>query len=137
GAAERVRQRRWTILLRLFLAVPALLVSGGVPLGFANFFATSDTRTRTRSFGTGGGSLLAVSGSLGWFASLAVGRMPKGLRDAGAWSIGYTAQTSAYVLLLTDRYPNADPVEMLAGVERPERHPVRIVRHPYDLPPSP
>jgi hypothetical protein len=59
--------------------------------------------------------------------------MPKGLRDAGAWSVGYSAQTVAYLLLLTDRYPNADPTEMLANVERPPRHPVRVVGDPYDL----
>jgi hypothetical protein len=128
---EPVAQRRWTILLRLFLAIPALLVAGGVPLSYSTTRLPHSGRTRT--FGTGGGSLLAASGFLGWFASLALGRMPKGLRDAGAWSIGYTAQTSAYLFLLTDRYPNADPTEMLASVERPPRHPVRVVGDPYDL----
>jgi Domain of unknown function (DUF4389) len=128
---EPVKQRRWTILIRILLAIPALLLTGGLPLSFANSRVGSSQRTR--NFGTGGGSLLAVSGVLGWFASVALGRMPKGLRDAGAWSIGYTAQTSAYVLLLTDRYPNADPTEMLTGVERPPLHPVRVVGDPYDL----
>jgi hypothetical protein len=130
---EPVAQRRWTILLRFVLTIPALLVAGGVPLQYANVLVTSGRRSQTRSFGTGGGSLVAASGFLGWFASLALGRMPKGLRDAGAWSVGYTAQTSAYLFLLTDRYPNADPTEMLAGVERPPRHPVRVVGDPYDL----
>jgi uncharacterized protein DUF4389 len=60
--------------------------------------------------------------------------MPKGLRDAGAYAIGYTAQTTAYLLLVTDRYPNADPTEMLVAVtDRPPRHPVRVVGDPYDL----
>jgi hypothetical protein len=60
--------------------------------------------------------------------------MPKGLRDAGAYSIGYTAQVTAYLLLVTDRYPNADPTEMLVAVtDRPPRHPVRVVGDPYDL----
>ena len=58
---------------------------------------------------------------LGWFASLARGRMPKGLRDAGAYGVGYNAQALAYLLLVTDRYPNADPTAMLEGVERPPR----------------
>jgi hypothetical protein len=78
--------------------------------------------------------LLVVCAVLGWFASLARGRMPKGLRDAGAYSIGYSAQASAYLLLVTDRYPNADPTEMLVDVtDRPPRHPVRVVGDPYDL----
>ncbi len=128
---EPVTQRRWTILLRLVLAIPALLVGGGLPLSYANVRAGS--KGGRTNFGTGGGSLLGVSAVLGWFASVVLGRMPKGLRDAGAWSIGYTAQTTAYVLLVTGRYPNADPTEMLASVERPPLHPVRVVGDPYDL----
>jgi hypothetical protein len=59
--------------------------------------------------------------------------MPKGLRDAGAYGIGYGAQTLAYLLLVTDRYPNADPTAMLTGVERPAEHPVRLVGDADDL----
>ena len=32
-----------------------------------------------------------------------------GLRDLSAYSLGYGAQANAYLLLLTDRYPNSDP----------------------------
>ena len=128
--AEPAKQSRWTIFFRLFLVIPALIVSGtGLTTGGQIAFG----RGRSRTGGTGSGSLAAACGLLGWFASLALGRMPKGLRDAGAWSIGYTAQTAAYLLLVTDRYPNADPTEMLASVERPARHPVRVVGDPYDL----
>src|SRR5947209_4283429 len=83
---------------------------------------------------TAGGTLLIACAFLGWFASLARGRMPKGLRDAGAYAIGYTAQATAYLLLATDRYPNADPTEMLVAVtDRPPRHPVRVAGDPFDL----
>jgi uncharacterized protein DUF4389/putative oligomerization/nucleic acid binding protein len=41
----------------------------------------------------------------GWFVCLALGRMPKGLRDLGAYCLRFNAQTSAYLLFLTDRYP--------------------------------
>jgi hypothetical protein len=128
---EPVTQRRWTIFLRLLLGVPALLLSGALAgLSGGNL---GSSRGKRRN-GTGGGALLLVCALLGWFASLALGRMPKGLRDAGAYSIGYTAQTTAYLLLVTDRYPNADPTEMLVAVtDRPPRHPVRVVGDPYDL----
>jgi hypothetical protein len=128
---EPAVQRRWTVLLRLVLALPALLVSSTL----AGLSGGNLGRGRSRSReGTGGGALLVVCGILGWFASLATGRMPKGLRDAGAYSIGYSAQTTAYLLLVTDRYPNADPTEMLVEVtDRPPRHPVRVVGDPYDL----
>ena len=59
--------------------------------------------------------------------------MPKGLRDAGAYGVGYSAQVLAYLLLVTDRYPNADPTAMLAGVERPPLHPVHLVGDADDL----
>jgi Domain of unknown function (DUF4389) len=126
-----VAQRRWTIFLRLILALPALLVSAALAgLSGGNL---GRGRNRKRE-GTGGGALLLVCGVLGWFASLAKGRMPKGLRDAGAYSIGYSAQAAAYLLFVTDRYPNADPTEMLVEVtDRPPRHPVRVVGDPYDL----
>jgi uncharacterized protein DUF4389 len=130
---EPVAQRRWTIFLRFLLAVPALIVSGALAgLSGGNIGSSRGRKSARR--GTGGGALLFVCAVLGWFASLARGRMPKGLRDAGAYAIGYSAQGSAYLLLVTDRYPNADPTEMLVEVtDRPPRHPVRVVGDPYDL----
>ena len=50
--------------------------------------------------------VLHVVAFLGWFASLALGRMPQGLRDLGAYCLRFEAQTYAYVLLLTPRYPS-------------------------------
>jgi hypothetical protein len=131
---EPVAQRRWTILIRIFLAIPALIVSAALAGSTGgNLSAGGSTGRRSRGF-NGGGALVLVCAVLGWFASLARGRMPKGLRDAGAYAIGYTAQATAYVLLVTDRYPNADPTEMLVAVtDRPSRHPVRVVGDPYDL----
>ena len=134
-SSEPVKQSRWTIFLRIFIAIPALLISGTLA-GFTggNLSAGRSRGSDGRSTGFGGGTLLLVCAFLGWFASLARGRMPKGLRDAGAYSIGYSAQATAYLLLVTDRYPNADPTEMLVDVtDRPPRHPVRVVGDPYDL----
>ena len=56
--------------------------------------------------------LLFVAALLGWFASLVTGRMPLGLRNAGAYAIRYWAQTTGYgLLVLTDRYPYSGPAE--------------------------
>jgi hypothetical protein len=132
---EPVRQRRWTIFVRIFLAIPALIVSAALAGSTGASFSSSarGSGNRTSSF-NGGGALILVCAFLGWFASLARGRMPKGLRDAGAYAIGYTAQSTAYLLLVTERYPNADPTELLVAVtDRPPRHPVRVVGDPYDL----
>ena len=43
---------------------------------------------------------------LGWFASLATGAMPRGLRDAGAYSLGYRAQARRVPAARDRRYPN-------------------------------
>jgi hypothetical protein len=79
------RQSRWITLFRLPLMLPAALVSsaaGGIAL-FAAF--------------------------LGWFVALVRGRMPDGLQAAMAYSLGYSAQLSAYAFVLTDRYPHSSP----------------------------
>src|SRR5690349_18155504 len=110
---EPVAQRRWTILIRLVLFIPALLLAS--TLGGFTGGNLGSSRGKTKN-GNGGGTLLLACAFLGWFASLARGQMPKGLRDAGAYAIGYTAQASSYLLLVTDRYPNADPTEMLVAV---------------------
>jgi Domain of unknown function (DUF4389) len=128
---QPVAQQRWTIFFRLLLALPALIVAGALAGLSGGNLGSSRGKA---NYGTGGGALLVVCAVLGWFASLAQGRMPKGLRDAGAYAIGYSAQTTAYLLLVTDRYPNADPTELLVAVtDRPPRHPVRVVGDPYDL----
>jgi hypothetical protein len=90
-----VAQSRWKTFLRPVLALPALALTG--------------TLTGGGGENSSGGALQAV-GFLGWFASMARARMPQGMRDLGAYSLGYGAQSAGYFLLLTDQYPNSDPV---------------------------
>ena len=80
-----------------------------------------------------GGLLAGACAVLGWFASLVLGRMPQGLRDAGAYGVGYGAQVRAYTLLITDIYPNTDPSALLQSVELRREHPVRLVGDAHDL----
>ncbi len=75
------RQPRWKTFLRLVLALPAYL--------FTNVLQT----------------VMFVVTFLGQFYALALGRYPKGFRDLSAYCLRYTAQTWAYLFLLTDRYP--------------------------------
>jgi Domain of unknown function (DUF4389) len=79
------RQPRATVGFRAFLAIPALFLNGAL------------------------GGLLLVAAVLGWFAALALGRMPRGLREAGRYALAYAAQASAYLFLLTARYPFSSP----------------------------
>jgi hypothetical protein len=131
-------QPRWKTLLRVVLAIPAILLSLAVGgrFSFGGSFGRSggtSGRGYSSSFSGFSGGLATVSSVLGWFASVARGRMPKGLRDAGAYSVGYSAQVVAYLLFVTDRYPNADPTALLEGVERPPVHPVHLVGEAHDL----
>jgi hypothetical protein len=123
--AEAPEQSRWRTLFRIFLAVPALLVSaalgGGGSVSYNGAFGHNQNHG-FQSFSVTSGALLATVGFLGWFTGVFVARMPKGMRDAGAFGIGYTAQLLAYLLLVTDRYPFADPAPILATVEPPPVH---------------
>jgi hypothetical protein len=78
-------QSRWVTGFRIFLALPAMLIGGGLSgAGFAAAF-------------------------LGWFVGLFLGRMPQGLRDLGAYAIRYQGQTNAYLYFVTGRYPDSAP----------------------------
>lgn len=84
-APPEPQRRLWTAF-RIFIAIPALLIQSGL------------------------NAALYVAAFLGWFASLVTGRMPRGLRNLGAFALRYGAQTSSFgYLLLTDRYPYAGP----------------------------
>lgn len=100
------RQSRWVTLFRFFLALPAFIVNSAL-----NW-------------------LLVAAGIGGWFAALAIGRMPEGLRNAGAHALRYNAQVNAYAMLLTGRYPFSGP-PMLEPVETPWAEPPPA---PFDAP---
>ena len=69
--------------------------------------------------------MLGTIAILGWFSSLARGRMPQGMRDLAVYAIGYSAQVNGFLLLLTDRYPNSDPaIYESANVYRDD--PIRV-----------
>jgi hypothetical protein len=123
-------QGRLSVLFRLPLAIPALLLTGALSGGGSVVLSRSGKNGTTR-YTTAG--LLAAVAVLGWFTSLVRGRMSSGLRDAGAYALGYRVQVSAYFLLLTDAYPNSDPTTMLGAVARPPVHPVHLVGEADDL----
>jgi Domain of unknown function (DUF4389) len=82
----RERQSRWKVLFRIVLSFPALLVASAL------------------------GSVAFVIALLGWWYALVKARMPEGMRNLGVVCLRYSAQTYAYSLLVTDRYPYAAPV---------------------------
>ena len=75
------RQVRWKALVRVLLAIPAYVLMSVLS------------------------TVLQIVSVIAWFIALALGRVPKGMRDLMAYCLRYNAQTYAYLLLLTDRYP--------------------------------
>ncbi len=75
-------QSRLTVFFRIFLAIPALLLTYVFRL------------------------VNQIVALLGWFYALATGRMNEGMRNISAWLLRYETQTWGYVLLLTGRYPS-------------------------------
>jgi hypothetical protein len=102
--APPVRQARWTVLVRGVLALPACLILSTL------------------------GGIYLLTAIFAWWTALFTGRVPRGLRDAGAFALRYSLQTYAYALLLTPRYPYAGPGPGTSG---------RRVREPLEpAPPS-
>jgi hypothetical protein len=79
--APPARQARWKTLLRPLLVLPAYV------------------------FATVLNYVVQLVALLGLVYALALGRYPRGFRDLSAYCLRYAAQTWAYLLLLTDRYP--------------------------------
>lgn len=100
------RQNRWATGFRFFLALPAVLLADSL-MGFGTSFAGGSN--------VSSGGVVATVAFLAWFACLVRGRMPQGFRDLVAYSIGYSAQVTGYLLLLTSRYPSSDPKEYQAA----------------------
>jgi hypothetical protein len=86
-------QSRWKTLVRGVLAIPAWV-----------FSQTLDRVVDIVSF-------------LGWFACIALGRMPQGMRDLNAYALRYRQQTLCYLLLVTDAYPRLASAEEYSADE--------------------
>jgi hypothetical protein len=111
--APAARQSRLTVLFRLPLALPAILISAALGgLGGGSFSGSS------RSVSSNG--IAGITAVAGWFVAVAQRRMPRGLRDVSAYSLLYGAQLWAYLLMLTDRYPDSDPLAALPEVPNSE-----------------
>jgi hypothetical protein len=82
---SREPQKRLVTAFRIFLVIPALLVSSALA---------------TTAY---------IAAIFSWFHGLFRGRVPTGLRNLGAYQLRYAAQVFGYLFLLTDRYPYSGP----------------------------
>ena len=107
-------QNRWKTAFRLFLAVPALLVACTLFFG------------GTRGGGYSAGGIAFAVAFLAWFVALVRARVPRGMRNLLVYCLGYSAQTTAYLFLITDRYPFASPSTFVSEREPEPAHPVSM-----------
>jgi hypothetical protein len=82
---EPQSQRRLLTLLRLPLAVPAIVLSSVF------------------------GVILVTVACGSWFVALVLGRTTAGMQELGTFCLRYQLETQAYLSLLTPRYPRLEP----------------------------
>jgi hypothetical protein len=82
---DPLRQPRLLTLLRLPLAVPALVLASALRV------------------------VLTLSAIPAWFAGIALGRTTAGLQELGTFCLRYELEAVGYVLLLTSSYPRLVP----------------------------
>lgn len=99
-----VAQNRWTVLFRLVLALPALLLLGAL---FGSGVAGEALWMGEQA---GFGGALTTAAMFAWFYALARTRVDRGLRDLIAYVLSYAAQVWGYLLLVSDEYPDSDPL---------------------------
>ena len=107
GAAEPLGHR-----LPALLALPAILLADAM-LGSAP--------ARFGGYATQAGGIASTVAFFAWFVCIGRARMPTGFRDALAYTIGYSAQVTGYLLLLTDRLPEQRPGRVTSPPRRSAR----------------
>ncbi len=121
-------QSRLSIAFRLVIAFPALLIAAALtaaPSVGRRGESWSGGEDTTFHWSTAVGGVLWTVAFLAWFACLARGTMPLGFRNLNVYALRYAAEAWGYALLLTDRYPNADP-RLPAEAGFPPDRPVRV-----------
>jgi hypothetical protein len=117
---QAAKQARLGVAFRAILILPAALLVLALVGDSTSFESIGRSSSIQSNLG-----LLHTAAVLGWFAIMARGRMPRGLRDPAAYALSYGAQFWAYAFLLTDRYPDSDPLAALP--ELPVRtDPIRL-----------
>jgi hypothetical protein len=108
-------QNRWKVGFRIVLAIPALIVGSALVSGSARSYGFN------YSYGLAG-----IAAFLGWFVALAQARLPRGLRDLMAYALSYSAQLDAYLFLLTDVYPDSNPLTALPDLPVRAEDPIEL-----------
>ena len=97
-------RNRLTTFFRLILAIPHIILVGGVGLGIAT---SQNDSTSTSSFGEGGllGAVAAFLAVISWFTIVITGTHIPSIRQFCAFYLRWRTRAGAYLMLLEDAYP--------------------------------
>ena len=107
-------RNRLTTLFRLILAIPHLILVGGVGLGFAS---SGDSRTTLGSEGGLLGAVAAFLAIVSWFTILIAATHVVGIRQFTAFYLRWRVRATAYLMLLEDAYPPFGDAPYPASIE--------------------
>jgi hypothetical protein len=108
-------QSRWKVGFRIVLAIPALIIASALVSGSARSYGFN------YSYGLAG-----IAAFLGWFVALAQARLPRGMRDLILYGLSYSAQLDGYLFLLTDVYPDSNPLTALSDLPVRSEDPIEL-----------
>src|SRR5512147_838465 len=107
-------RNRLTTAFRLILAIPHLILVGGVGLGFA-----SSRDSRTTVGGEGGllGAVAVFLAIVSWFTIVFAGTHIVGIRQFTSYYLRWRVRALAYLMLLEDAYPPFGDAPYPASIE--------------------
>jgi hypothetical protein len=97
-----VGRNRLTTAFRLILAIPHLILVGGIGMGVAS---SGDNRTTTSSETGLLGAVAVFLAIVSWFTIVFTGRHIPGIRQFTAFYLRWRVRALSYVMLLEDAYP--------------------------------
>jgi len=97
-------RNRLTTAFRLILAIPHLILVGGVGMGFGTA-SRGDNRTTVGSETGLLGAVAAFLAVISWFTIVITGRQIVGIRQFTAFYLRWRVRALSYVMLLEDDYP--------------------------------
>ena len=107
-------RNRLTTAFRLILAIPHLILVGGVGLGFAS---SGDSRRTLGSEGGLLGAVAAVLAIISWFTIVIAGTHIVGIRQFTAFYLRWRVRATSYLMLLEDAYPPFGDAPYPASIE--------------------
>lgn len=115
--APRVTGRnRLTAFFRLILAIPHLILVGGMGVGFGTA-SRGDNRTTAGSETGLLGAVAAFLAVVSWFTIVFTGRHIAGIRQFTAFYLRWRVRALSYVMLLEDDYPPFGDAPYPAAIE--------------------